>query len=248
MNLLRPMAVAAAAVLAPVPSAAPQAGQPVAVELLLALDASNSVSSEEFRLQAEGLADAFASDEVVRSVVAKAEDGVAVAVMQWSNAQHQEISIDWRLLRSEADCMRLAADLRGLQRRLKGGTAISAALDYGRRLVLENAFEGREKVIDVSGDGPDLHQAHLRRARDLAVAAGITVNGLAIVNNSPRLYAFYRHHLIGGKKAFVVTANDYGDYAAAMRSKLLRELGPPRLAAGVAASRARLLRSSNPLE
>jgi hypothetical protein len=117
-----------------------------------------------------------------------------------------------------------------MKRRRKGGTAISGALAYAQGLILENVFEGLRKIIDVSGDGPDLHLVHAQRARDEAVAAGITINGLAIINGDEKLEAFYRHHVIGGDNAFVMTANDFSDYAAAIREKLLRELAIPQLA------------------
>ena len=185
------------------------AAESVDLELVLALDASNSVSDQEFGLQARGL---------------------AVAVMQWSNAQHQATSVPWRVLRSAEDGRQLAAELVAIRRHLKGGTAISGALAYAQGLILENAFEGARKIIDVSGDGPDLHLVHVQRARDDAVDAGITINGLAIVNEDEKLEAFYRHNVIGGDNAFVMTANDFSDYAAAIREKLLRELAIPQLA------------------
>jgi hypothetical protein len=206
------------------------AAEPVDLELVLALDASNSVSDQEFALQAQGLADAFGGDAVIQAVLEGAPGGVAVAVMQWSNAQHQVTSVPWRVLRSAADGRQLAAELVVMRRRLKGGTAISGALGYAQGLILENAFEGTRKIIDVSGDGPDLHLVHVQRARDEAVDAGITINGLAIVNEDEKLEAFYRHNVIGGDNAFVMTANDFSDYAAAIREKLLRELAIPQLA------------------
>ena len=206
------------------------AAEPVDLELVLALDASNSVSDQEFALQAQGLAGAFGGDAVIQAVLEGAPGGVAVAVMQWSNAQHQVTSVPWRVLRSAEDCRQLAAELGAMKRRLKGGTAISGALAYAQGLILENAFEGVRKIIDVSGDGPDLHLVHVQRARDEAVGAGITINGLAIINEDEKLEAFYRHHVIGGNNAFVMTANDFSDYAAAIERKLLRELGVPQLA------------------
>jgi hypothetical protein len=207
-----------------------QATEPVDLELVLALDASNSVSDQEFALQAQGLADAFGGDAVIQAVLEGAPGGVAVAVMQWSNAHHQVTSVPWRVLRSAEDGRQLAAELVAMKRRLKGGTAISGALAYAQGLILENAFEGARKIIDVSGDGPDLHLVHVQRARDEAVDAGITINGMAIINEDEKLEAFYRHNVIGGDNAFVMTANNFSDYSAAIREKLLRELAIPQLA------------------
>jgi len=208
-----------------------RATEPVSLELVLALDGSNSVSDEEFQLQLEGLARAFSDPSVLEAVETRLPRGLAVALAQWSNAQHQVVSIPWRLLHDARDCRQLAADLRRVTRQVKGGTAINGALAFSRRMIQGNGYEGRRKVIDISGDGPDRHQAHTRWARDQAVAAGITVNGLVILDDSERLETFYRNYVIGGDKAFVITANDFTDYAAAMREKLLRELGVPQVAA-----------------
>ncbi len=212
------------------PLAFSQSTQPVALELILALDSSTSVSDQEFELQSQGLANAFGEDAVIKAVIDRAQASVAVAVVQWSDAQHQSVSVDWRVLRSEEDCLQLAAEFRNMKRRLRGGTAISGVLDYARELIMRNAFEGLQKIIDVSGDGPDLHFVHVKKARDRAVAAGITVNGLAIIDDDENLQAFYRNHVIGGDNAFVMTANDYSDFSAAIRQKLVRELGGPQLA------------------
>ncbi len=60
--------------------------------------------------------------------------------------------------------------------------------------------------------------------RDLAVAAGITINGLAILNEVPDLDRYYRDHVIGGPGAFMMTATDYSDFGTAIRRKLVREI------------------------
>ena len=66
--------------------------------------------------------------------------------------------------------------------------------------------------------------------RDFAVLSGVTVNGLAIVNDEPYLEDYYRHHVIGGPGAFVMAAADYQDFVEAIRRKLLRELSPAETA------------------
>jgi hypothetical protein len=63
-----------------------------------------------------------------------------------------------------------------------------------------------------------------RRERDRAVSRGLTVNGLAILNERPELGLYYAAHLIGGAGAFVLTAETYEDFAEAMRDKLLHEI------------------------
>ena len=68
--------------------------------------------------------------------------------------------------------------------------------------------------------------------RDAAVGRGISINGLAILNEIPLLEQYYREHLIGGAGAFVMTAADYVDFTRAMVAKLVREIGSAPLALG----------------
>ena len=52
-----------------------------------------------------------------------------------------------------------------------------------------NRIEGLRQVIDISGDGPNNSGHHPDRMRDWAIATGIVVNGLVILNDVPDLPA-----------------------------------------------------------
>jgi hypothetical protein len=89
-------------------------------------------------------------------------------------------------------------------------------------------------VIDVSGDGVNNSGRASGDARDEAVASGITINGLVIMNERPTpgfdyrpqppLDAFYREHVIGGPGAFLVVAENFNTFAFAIVNKLIREI------------------------
>ncbi len=96
-----------------------------------------------------------------------------------------------------------------------------------------NRFKSRRRVIDISGDGPNSWGRRVDKARDDAVAAGITINGLPIIDadsaNASRwwlanLDLYYEHCVIGGRGAFVVVANGFMDFANAVRRKLVLEI------------------------
>jgi hypothetical protein len=55
----------------------------------------------------------------------------------------------------------------------------------------------------------------------------VVINGLAILNDEPALDRYYRRQVIGGKRAFVLLAKDFTDFADAIRRKLIREIGHP---------------------
>jgi hypothetical protein len=234
--------------LAGVPGMAPgqalaQGGRPVDLELVLAVDTSSSVSAEEFDLQMRGLAEAFRSPAVVQAIRAAGDLGLAVSLVQWSDARKQFLAIDWMMVTDEASARRFSEEIGNTPRFLVGGgTALGGALSFSMRQFEKSGFQGRRKVIDVSGDGRTNQGAHPSRIRDKAVAAGITVNGLAILNEDLYVDRYYLYNVIGGTGAFVMTADDYADFAQAILQKLIKEIagvpiaarpGPPStLAAG----------------
>ena len=93
-----------------------------------------------------------------------------------------------------------------------------------------NVYSGLRRKIDVSGDGRANEGFKPAPVRDFAVLSGVTVNGLAIINDEPYLEEYYRTYVIGGPNAFVVVAADYQDFVEAIRLKLLRELTPAETA------------------
>ena len=205
-------------------------GEPVALELVLALDSSSSVSADEYELQRRGIAEAFRDPAVQRAIAALGKPGLAVAVLQWSGGRMQRMSVDWTHLSSGDDAARFAASVAAAERLLTGGTSLGGAVRYSLAQIEANRFEGRRKVIDVSGDG--FTGLSPRRERDRAVSRGVTINGLAILNKKPELGLYFAAHLIGGPGAFVRTAASYGDFAAAMRDKLLQEISGVTVASG----------------
>ena len=200
-----------------------RAQEPVDLALVLAVDSSGSVSGYEFDLQMRGLAEAFRSPGVVNAIKAAAPNGIAVNLMQWSSVDEQGQAFGWLEVRDTQSAERVA-DLIDRTPRLvqDGATAISAALDYATRLAL--GVDAKRRVIDVSGDGRDNQSGKILEGRLRAVAAGITVNGLAILNEDPLLEFYYLSEIIGGEGAFVLGADDYDDFAQAMEIKLIKEI------------------------
>ncbi|GAB5467872.1 MAG: DUF1194 domain-containing protein [Rhodospirillales bacterium] len=204
--------------------------QPVDIELLLAVDSSSSIDRNEFDQQMRGLAEAFRSPLVGSAIEALGQSGgVAVALMQWSGRDHQHLSAPWRLLRSREDAEAFADLLDSTPRFIDGGsTALGEALRVGLQTLTGNLYDGRRLVIDVSGDGISNEGEEPAVWRDRLVAAGITINALAILNEDPNLLEIYREQVIGGPQAFALSAVDYEAYGAAIEYKLLQELGPPQ--------------------
>ena len=107
---------------------------------------------------------------------------------------------------------------------VSGGTGLGSAMVYAVRSIERNRFAGDRRVIDVSGDGQNNMGVAPDSVRDAAVAAGITVNGLAILDEEPWLNQYYLANVIGGPGAFLEVASDFDSFAEAMRRKLRREI------------------------
>ena len=83
--------------------------------------------------------------------------------------------------------------------------------------------------IDISADGRNNNGGDPRQIRSIVVANGITINGLAIINEVVTLDKYFESHITGGPGNFVIVANDYNAYAVAIKRKLILEILGPSL-------------------
>jgi hypothetical protein len=207
--------------------AGPAGGAPerVDLKLVLAVDSSSSVDAEEFALQMEGIARAFRAPELVAAVEGGVHRAIAVTLVEWSNASWQRENVGWTVIRDAASAHAFAAEVETAPRLIYGGaTSISGALRFALKQLAAGAMAADRAVIDVSGDGSHNQGAPVAEARRVALAAGVTINGLAIVNEEPDLEQYYRGEVIGGPGAFALAARDYEDFGRAILRKLLREI------------------------
>ncbi|HEY0836530.1 MAG TPA: DUF1194 domain-containing protein [Azospirillum sp.] len=213
------------------------ADAPVDLELVLAVDVSGSVDEEEAQLQRLGYVEAFQNAKVADAIRSGPYGRIAVTYIEWAGEHYQRTVVDWMVLdgagapRAFADTLAMAPI--GRER----WTAIGAAIEFCAPRFDGNGFEGTRKVIDISGDGPNNNGPPVEWARDAALARGITINGLPIVNDRPNpwggeaprdLDAYYRNRVIGGPGAFIVVAQDFGAFALAILNKLLLEIAGAR--------------------
>ncbi len=221
LSLLVPLLVAAG----PIPPIQTTQERTVDLELILAIDTSSSVSSEEFDLQMRGMSQAFRNEAVIGAIRASGDRGIVVAMVQWSDARKQLLAIDWFEVNDQETSEQFAQEIDNTPRFLfGGGTALGGALTFAARQFEKNSYSGRRKVIDVSGDGRTNQGTRPERVRDKVVDSGVTINGLAILNEDPTIDSYYRYNVIGGTGAFVITATDYEDFSAAMLEKLIKEI------------------------
>jgi hypothetical protein len=197
----------------------------VDLQLVLAVDASGSVSEARFELQKQGYVAAFRSPLLLRAVRSGTTQAIAVTMVQWTGPAMQVEVVPWMLVNDEASMHRLAAAIEAAPRQLfGGGTSVSGAIDHAMTLFPKAPFTGARRVIDVSGDGRNNRGRPAAEARDEAVRAGVSINGLPILAVESDLEEYYRDNVIGGPGAFVIPAATFDTFADAILKKLVIEI------------------------
>ncbi len=200
----------------------------VDLQLILAIDCSASIDTQEFDLQMIGIAAAFRDGEVVEAIQSGPFGRIAVAAIFWAESGYPIDATPWYVVGDTASADVFARTIEPWPRRVEGGTGIGSAIFNGVKMLEASHYVRPRQVIDVSGDGRETTMREFRitpsLARNMAAGRGITVNGLAILDDEPDLDAYYRDEVIGGPGAFVEIADTIDDFARAMRVKLLREI------------------------
>lgn len=215
----------------------------VDVALVLAVDASGSIDPAEFQLQKEGIAQAVAAPEVLATIRAGRHGRIAIAYVEWGSPGGAQTIVDWMLVGDETEAAGFGGAVLGAPRSPQSYNAIGDAIDHAVKLFATCPCRPTRRIIDVSGDNPD-NRSHLPAplARDMAVSAGVTINGLAILQDGrlgpegrPWLVETFERTIIGGFGAFAVAANSRADFARALRDKMVLEISANDPPAGRAA-------------
>lgn len=175
---MRGLLVAATLMLTAVPAVADDTV--VDLELVLAVDVSNSIDVNEARLQRDGYVAALGDESVVAAIMAGVSGRIALAYIEWAGINHFEVIVDWQLVDSAASAMRFVNCLKAMPVARSQTTATGAAIDLAAAIFAVNGFVAPRRVIGISGDGIANAGPRVDRARDRSVAAGITINGLPI--------------------------------------------------------------------
>ncbi len=215
------------------PVAAQQGGMKrVDLELVLAVDISQSMDQDEHALQRNGYVEAFRHKDVINALVSGPEGRIAVVYMEWAGDFEPIVTIPWTIIDSDKAAHNFADRLEkepifGEQR-----TSISTALMKATELIEGNDIASHRQVIDVSGDGANNAGPLVEPVRDEVVKRGIVINGLPIMLKAPtssmfdiaELDRYYAHCVIGGTGSFLVPVRELAEFKLAIRRKLLLEI------------------------
>ena len=163
---------------------------------------------------------------------------IAVLFVEWGAPESVETIVDWAIIKDAATAKAYAARLLKAPRKVWGYNSISAAIEYSTKQILGNQYDGKQKIIDVSGDGPQINGPPLGLVRAAAIKAGITINGLVIKTRSGTsvrgrfgldLEEHYRRFVIGGTGSFVMVADEKTPFEEVILKKLVREVAMLKL-------------------
>jgi len=204
----------------------------VDVELVLAVDVSYSMDMDELAIQREGYAQAIVSKEFLQALKSLPNGKISVTYFEWAASSDQKVIIPWRVIDGPETADAVAEEIMKTPIRRASRTSISGAIYFAMPLFEANPYRGLRRVIDISGDGPNNNGAPVTGARDIALAKGITINGLPIMVKEPsystmdieNLDLYYEDCVIGGPGSFVVSIKDRDKFKEAIRTKLLLEV------------------------
>ena len=226
------------------------ADEPVDIALVLLADVSQSVDAARYAMQKEGYHAAFRDPDVVAAILNGGEGRIAVAYAEFAGDAQARTVVDWTVIDSREGAAAFADAVASAGRPEPGDTSIAGGLGLATGLLEQCGCDPRRRVIDVSGDGPNNTRLSVTTARDQAIAAGATVNGLTILDDGPEppamlaarqvlnfprppfhgfnLADYYRRNVIGGPNAFLVEARDIRSFGEALRHKLIVEIAGAR--------------------
>ena len=224
-----------ALLLAAQPPAAAE-GESADLLLVLAADVSRSIDVAKFQLQREGYASAVTNPQVLDAIRSGPTGRIVVCFLEWSGVASQRLVIDWTLI-GDADAARHFSDgIVEAPRSFADRTSISAGIDFAMEQLERAPFTSKRRAIDVSGDGTNNSGRDAGAARDDAVVKGITINGLVILSETPLVWnpehtnpagglaEYYRRNVVGGPNAFVMVAENFASFGAALVKKLVAEI------------------------
>lgn len=199
------------------------------VALVLAIDVSASVSPGEFLLEKRGIAAAFRDPSVLRAI--RQASSVLVSAVFWGDDTMPKTYTRWISVDGPSQADQFAHIMETAQREVTGDTGLGAGMAAALSKLMSPDVCATRRIINVSGDGeesPAIRGQHRSASpswvRDMAKAAHIEINALAVSTNDPALTDYFAQNVITGPDAFVMAVHDYAGFAEAIRRKLIREI------------------------
>jgi hypothetical protein len=220
--------------------------------LILAVDVSQSVDEDRYRLQIEGMAKALDDKAVADTIISGPYGRIAVQFIMWADGV--ETTIPWQIISSRQEASALANLMRQQTHRKGEYTCMARMMRTVDEDMLDDLpFTASRTILDISGDGIDncADTSAIEDARDRLLRRRVTINGLPIIVSGENdvvgagayrapgfglrplsqepgvettLDNWFKDHVIGGQGAFVQPSQGYEEISRAFRQKFLNEI------------------------
>jgi hypothetical protein len=221
--------------------------------LIVAVDVSQSVDEERYRLQMEGIAQALEDPGVISAIANGPNGGILFTMIAWADSANQVL--DWHRITSKEDAAAVADKVRALPHNGGEFTCMARLLrSLALKFIPAIPAKAQRIVVDVSGDGVDncSDRDVLHEERDRVIALSATINGLPIIvpgendivgsgayrapgfglrelpqqpdKEATTLDRWFADHVIGGQGSFLMVAQGYDDFGRALRQKFVTEI------------------------
>jgi hypothetical protein len=212
------------------------AAETVDVALVLVSDVSRSIDDREFKIEKDGYSSALTDAKVIAAIKGGMIGKIAVTYIEFAGEAEVRTVVDWFVIQDQESAAAFVEKVTSAPRSFYGRTSISAGIDQAVQNLQQSNLTAGRRVIDVCGDGTNNAGRDVSAARDDAIAAGITINGLTIINDHPMSWTYahvqppggldnyYRQNVTGGIGSFVVSVHDFQIFGEAMTKKLVNEI------------------------
>lgn len=198
--------------------------------IVTGLDVSSSINAQETMLQIQGMAQAIRAPEILSAIEHGRYGRIGFAVFIWADGDYPEL-VSWRLIASQQDAAaaseeivaRLDAMLSTAARSVGSLTNLSGAMEHAAGMLSAAPFNSNRAIVNIIGNGEDNVGEDPQRVRDGLVARGITINGV-VVGGDPAVVSYYRNQVIGGRTAFVLSADKPETIVQVFALKFLSEI------------------------
>ena len=181
--------------------------------IITGLDVSSSINAQETMLQINGMAEAIKAPEILAAIQHGRYGRIGFAVFIWADGDYPEL-VSWRMIKTPEDAEAASQELSSrLQQLLAASTAsvgtltnLSGAIDHASEMLQKAPYAANRAIVNIIGNGEDNVGEDPQRARADLLARGATINGV-VVGGDPAVLNYYRQQVIGGRTAFVLSAD-----------------------------------------
>ncbi len=219
------------------------------INIITAIDVSDSITQQEEGLQYDGLARGVVDPRFLARIAEGRKQRVGFIAFTWSSGGDVRVVVPWTVIENRADGARVAAQLdaapridrrhfgmfrpSSLDQGARGMTDIAEAVRAALQISMAAPFSASRSVINVLSNGVDNNGHDPRIVRDQAIRLGVTINGV-VFGNLPDLPDYFRRNIVGGPGAFLMTVRKPADLPVVLEKKFWQDLiaGLPAPAAG----------------